>query len=188
MRKILFVLLAAMLAAVGTYAQKVNYGFKGGLNISTAHSSFQPGIYAGGFAEIKVNKHWAIQPELLYYRNRDKASYYLGDTKQYKEKGTDYIAVPVMVKYYIKPKLYVEGGPEVNLITAAKETSEGHISNTTHTYNQLGLSGSVGVGYQLPLGFGVNARYSLGTQSRNSPVDIYNSTVKVGVSYTIQRK
>lgn len=194
MRKILFVSLATMSVTAGTYAQKkVNFGLKGGLNISNSNAKFnyfKSGIYAGGFTEINLNKHWTIQPELVYYRNQGQGGHYSsqdGHAEQAKRKE-DYISIPLVVKYYVKPKLYVEAGPEVNYIISAKEISD-HTEDITGNYNRLNVSGSVGIGYQFPHGFGINARYSLGVQTRqDSPATYYNNTGKIGISYTFDRK
>ena len=65
-----------MLAAVsmlfvseGAMAQKINFGAKAGLNLSTWNvddCEFKPGFHAGVYANIKINKMFAIQPEVLY--------------------------------------------------------------------------------------------------------------------------
>ncbi|MGN7820377.1 porin family protein [Chitinophaga sp. 22536] len=194
MRKFLFASLAAMAVATGTYAQKkVTYGLKGGLNLSNNNAEFdffRAGIYAGGFTEIKLNKHWAIQPELLYYRNQSPGLVYLAadDHLARGKRKEDYIAIPLIVKYYIKPKLYVEAGPEVNFLLNAKEDVPGRSYNTIGHYNRLNVSGSIGVGYQLPHGFGVNARYSLGVQSPDAGATTYNNTAKIGITYTFPSK
>ncbi|NML37157.1 PorT family protein [Chitinophaga sp. G-6-1-13] len=196
MKKFLFALLAVTSVATGTYAQKkVNYGLKAGLNLSNSNAQFddiRAGIFAGGFAEIKLNKHWALQPELVYYRNVSPGlAYFTPDDHVVRaKKKEDFIAIPLMVKYYIKPKLYVEAGPEVNFVLAAKEEGLGHSQNITFLYDRLNVSGSLGVGYQLPHGFGVNARYSLGVQSPGvgPSATTYNNTGKVGITYTFKRK
>ncbi|MBC9913730.1 porin family protein [Chitinophaga varians] len=193
MKKMLFVSLAAMSAAAGAYAQKkVNFGLKGGLNISNNDArfdNFRPGAYAGGFTEIKLNKHWAVQPELVYYRNQNPGQYYTtpDDHVAQAKRKEDYISIPLMVKYYAKPKLYVEAGPEVNYLIDAKEDIYGDTHSIIGHYNRLNVSGSLGIGYQLPRGFGVNARYSLGVQTRENAT-FYNNTGKVGITYTFEGK
>ncbi|QJB35387.1 PorT family protein [Chitinophaga oryzae] len=185
MRKTLFVLLAVMSVTVGTYAQKkVHYGLKGGLNISNSTALFdyfRTGVYAGAFAEIKLKERWAIQPEVVYYRNSGQGGYHIiTDRKEH------YLSVPVMIKYYITPKFYLEAGPELNYILSANETVEGLTYNNIDLYNRWGLSGSAGLGYQLPYGFGVNARYSYSVPVKAYFPAVYNNTGKIGMTYTFK--
>ncbi|SJZ98916.1 Outer membrane protein beta-barrel domain-containing protein [Chitinophaga eiseniae] len=194
MRKILFVLLAVMSVAVGAYAQKkVSYGLKGGLNLSNYNAKFdyfRAGIYAGVFAEIKLKERWAVQPEIMYYRNGGRGTYMLfSPVHNASERKEDYISIPIMFKYYALPKLYLEAGPEVNYVVSAKEKADGRNFNLIDSYqDRLSVSGSVGIGYQLPRGFGINARYSYSAPIKAQHPSFHNNTGKIGFTYTFQSK
>lgn len=201
MRKILLVLLFVLTAILGVYAQKkVSYGLKGGLNFSNHTGNFdnyRTGIYGGGFAEVKLNKRWAIQPEVVYYKNTGSGVFNYAHTLSESTTAAPmikttrkehYISIPVMIKYYAAPKLYIEAGPELNYLAAATEQLEDHRYNVADQYNRTGLNLSLGAGYQLPCGFGINARYTVATHSREQTSTTYNNTGKVGLTYTINHK
>lgn len=187
MKKILFALLLMIAAVSAAYAQKVHYGLKGGLNFSNASSwfdNYHTSFFGGGFATVKLNNKWALQPEVLYYRSGSKGQSFnnLVDRKE------DFISIPVVVKYHVTPKLYVEAGPEVSYMVQATEDFNGHINATTQQYNRVGLGVSAGVGFNLPHGFGVNARYTIGVNNMAKDVILYNSNAKIGIDYTFKRK
>ncbi|MBO5963247.1 MAG: outer membrane beta-barrel protein, partial [Bacteroidales bacterium] len=65
----LFAAASMLFATENVNAQKVNFGLKGGLNLSnwsTNDSEMKIGFHAGGYAQIKFNKMFAVQPEVLY--------------------------------------------------------------------------------------------------------------------------
>jgi hypothetical protein len=71
MKKVIVCMLAAvsmLFVSEGAMAQKINFGAKAGLNLSTWNVDdygFKPGFHAGVYANIKINKMFAIQPEVL---------------------------------------------------------------------------------------------------------------------------
>jgi hypothetical protein len=73
MKKI-FVAIVAFIGLGSLHAQNVKYGLKGGLNIANLNVSGEASpsmnsivnLHIGAFAEFKINKKVAFQPELLY--------------------------------------------------------------------------------------------------------------------------
>ena len=188
MKKALLLLLPAVAAALATHAQTVNYGFKGGLNLSNNTENFShyfPSYYGGGFAEIKLNKRWALQPEILYSRTGE--DYKSNGATVFKERKS-YLNIPLMVKYYITPKLYVEAGPQMNILLDAQQETPGYKQNINQYFKRVTLSAGAGVGYKLPYNLGVSARYMFGVNNESKSGNLRTSGAQVGVNYTFQRK
>ncbi|RBL92559.1 porin family protein [Chitinophaga flava] len=201
MRKTLLVPSFVLTAVLGAYAQKkISYGLKGGLNYFNYTGNFdkyRTSIYGGGFAEITISQRWAMQPEVVYYKNRgyglfnyERAQHSGSTSLVNSTRKEHYISVPIMIKYYAIPKLYIEAGPELNFLIESTEQQDGHRYGVADYYNndRTTLNLSMGGGYQLPYGFGINARFSVGVHSKGQTPITYNNTGKVGFTYTINHK
>ena len=72
MKKVMVCLFACLMTLAATEcvnAQKVNFGVKAGLNLSTwsyDDASLRPGFHAGGFATVQFSRMFAVQPEVMY--------------------------------------------------------------------------------------------------------------------------
>ena len=72
MKKVMVCLFACLMTLAATEcvnAQKVNFGVKAGLNLSTWNyddASLRPGFHAGGFATVQFSRMFAVQPEVMY--------------------------------------------------------------------------------------------------------------------------
>lgn len=188
MKKALLLLLPFTAAALATHAQKMNYGIKGGLNLSNDVFSFDryyPSFYGGGFAELKFSKHWSVQSELLYSQSGE---YHTDHTGAFTKKKYDYLNIPMMVKYYIIPNLYVEMGPELNILLKAKEETNIDQRDLSPYYRRTNLSAGAGIGYKLPFGLGISGRYMFGVSNKSQSGSYYTSNLQLGVNYTFQRK
>jgi hypothetical protein len=93
-------------------AQNVEIGLKTGLNISNVtggdadrNSLFD--FHIGGIAEFKLSEKFSLQPELLYTRQGSEVE------NSVKIK-LDYLAIPLMAKFYLSEKFSVEAGPQVS--------------------------------------------------------------------------
>ncbi len=174
MKKTLVIL--TFFAFLSSYAQKINFGIKAGLNLSTLTAdadkimSSSTGFHAGAFVEFKALGKIAVQPELLFsaqgakFEGKDVSSVLESTQKM------DYVVVPVMLKYYVLSVggLFLEAGPQVGFLVSAKNEVQNKLTNVSTTEDikdaTKGLDTSVnfGVGYDILDKIVVQTRYSLG--------------------------
>lgn len=184
-------LLPSMAAALNTHAQEMNYGIKGGLNLSNdvfLFNRYYPAFYAGGFAELKFNKHLAFQADLLFAKSGTYSKFQGNDVLYFTRKTQGYLNIPIMVKYYVTPKLYVEIGPEAGILLYANEETENYKTSTKERFRKTCLNAGTGIGYKLPFGLGVNARYMFGVSNKSEGNTLYTSNLQVGLNYTFKKK
>lgn len=198
--------LLLVLAFGFSYAQKAEFGIKGGLNISnfsgdTGGIDFKSsvGFNVGAFAAIKLSEKITLQPELLYSLQGAKAVnveaqngglLYTGDIKF----NLSYINIPLMVKYYVADKFNLEVGPQIGFLTSAKTSTK--LDGFSQTVNQdikdsfesLDFGLNFGVGYDFTKNIFAGIRYNLGLANiaKTQPGDnskIHNSVFSLSLGY-----
>src|SRR3970282_1702141 len=119
-----------------TYAQKAQFGIKGGLNSSnfsgdTEGVDFKSrvGFNVGAFAAIKLSEKITLQPEILFSTQGAKAENVTADVNGVNytadiEFNLSYINVPVMFKYYVADKFNLEAGPQIGFLTSAETSTK----------------------------------------------------------------
>ena len=191
-------IIVAYFAFLGSYAQKINFGIKAGLNMSMLTGnpdmimSSSTGFHAGGFVEFKALGKIAVQPELLFsaqgakFKGKDISSIEESTQKM------DYVLVPIMLKYYVLSVagLFVEAGPQVGFLVSAKDEVQDKLTNISTTEDikdaTKGLDTSVnfGVGYDILDTIVVQTRYCLGlTNVAESDVKSKNGVFQLSVGY-----
>ena len=126
--KKLIVLLLAMLACMSASAQ-VKFGTKVGLDLTnfwgkeTGHQivlNYQAGL----LMEYKFHPRFGISPEVVFAaqggQERVQDSYNRILTESDKRYHTNYINVPVMLKFYVAPDLSIDFGPQVGFNVYSK--------------------------------------------------------------------
>lgn len=167
MKKIILSALAVLAFGV-TNAQEVKYGAKGGLNIANQKFEAQGssitgnsivGIQVGGFAEVKLDEKFAIQPEVLFSTEGSK----------FKSEGQDftfslsYINIPVMAKFYPAEKFNIQAGPQLGLLVSAKgKLDGGSKEDIKEGYKSINFGLNFGAGYEFTENCLVDFRYNLG--------------------------
>ncbi|MFH6958653.1 porin family protein [Flavobacterium aquidurense] len=142
-------------------AQSTRFGVKGGLNISN-FTGYQEdvkslvGFHIGGFAEIKVAKKFAIQPEFLFSTQGTTIEGYNGDSNTTVK--VNYLNIPILAKYYITDAFSVEAGPQIGFLLSAKSRSED--INDLFKSTDYGLN--LGIGYDFTENFALGLRYTIG--------------------------
>ncbi len=165
----LLVLLGLMLSESVHGQAQFAVGIKGGLNFakldvsSSIASNYEnrTGYHAGAFALIKLTKI-GIQPEIIFSRQGSK--YQLNS--QNLEANFDYINIPIILKLYTVAGINLQFGPQFGFLSKAEAQSVVNGIKTTtdvkNLYKNSDLSLAFGVGWDLPFGLMLDARYNLG--------------------------
>lgn len=184
MKKVLFLGLFVVFSVATVQAQKFNWGIKGGLNISSLTGDIEntkslTGFNAGLFAEIKVLKLLAIQPEVVY--STQGTAFEDIDGQSVESLKLDYINVPVLAKLYIFNIVYLEGGPQFGFLTNAKQGSVDYKDSVEDT----DLAIAAGLGVNIADKFRANGRVNFGTTDidKSDASDVKSLTVQIGAAY-----
>jgi len=164
---------------------EVAIGIKGGLNFANVNVSQsagtnynnRTGYHFGAFTLIKLGKI-GIQPEVLFSRQGTK--YSVSGTSF--DANFDYINIPVILKLYTVAGINLQVGPQIGFVSGGDVKST--LSNgTTSTQSakdfvkSSDVSIAMGLGWDLPFGLSIDARYNLGVSDNNN-VSGSSSTVK----------
>ncbi|GAA0543169.1 porin family protein [Chitinophaga japonensis] len=187
MKKLILTILIAGCATFAAQAQSIHFGVKGGLNIAQLSdfdgSGSRASGHVGGFVNFRF-RDWAIQPELLFSGQGEKYDVALAGERKV---ALNYINIPVMFQYYLIPQFYLEAGPQVGFLVSAKDKGGSVTVDIKDGYNTADLGMGFGLGFKLPMGFGIYGRYNFGlTDLYDGSGDYKNSVAQVGVSYTIK--
>lgn len=184
MKKVLFLGLFIVFSASTAQAQKFNWGIKGGVNISSLTGDIErtkplAGFNAGLFAEIKVLKLLAIQPEVVYSTQGTAFDDFEGHSVE--SVKLDYINIPVLAKLYIFNLVYLEAGPQIGFLVNAKQGSVDYKDNVEDT--DLAIAAGLGVSFADK--FRANGRVNFGTTDidKSDTADVKSMTVQVGLAY-----
>ena len=168
-----FVLIAVAIVSMSAMAQ-VQFGAKVGVDMTNfwgkdAEHGMKPSYQAGLVMEYKFNPHFAIAPEVVFASQGGKfkaveMTLYDIDVNKKVTFNTNYINVPVMLKYYVSPAFSVDFGPQVGFNVYSKYKIEDtdkaiDIKDSTKAVDfGLGLGGT----YNLTDNAFVQARYTMG--------------------------
>ena len=134
-----------MLFAFEAIAQP-GMGVKAGLNyggLSGYESGKKPALHAGLFLQWKSTDKLVFQPELTWQR---LVQGYMTDVNEETVENSLVInmaALPVMIRYYPARTFYIEAGPQIAVITGAKDQGPAgakadvhrNLSNTVFSFN-----------------------------------------------------
>jgi opacity protein-like surface antigen len=203
MKKI--ILSSLLVLAFGfTYAQKAEFGIKGGLNVANQNYSGDGapsptsiiGFQVGGFVDIKISDKFSIQPELLYSTQGSKFNLLVNtDGSNYDTKNTfllSYINVPVMFKYYAAEKFSLEAGPQIGFMVDSKLKTDVIGQSVTQDakdlFESVDFGLNLGAGYDFTKKISAGIRYNFGltnvmkTESGDNS-KIKNSVFSLSVGY-----
>ncbi len=173
MKKIIFLSLMVLFTAK-SLSQGVDLGIKVGANFATLtelpNVDTRTGLNFGAFFTIKFNDKIAIQGDVLY--SQQGAEFDLDKV------DLDYVNVPIVFKYYLVKRLNLHVGPQFGFLVSDFDASEFEDS-----YESTDVSGVVGLGLDLPLGFRVDGRYNFGL-TEFLP-DVKNNVFSLSVGWTL---
>jgi len=163
-------------------AQDINYGLKTGLNISNfiggdADRNNIFSFHAGGFAEFELSEKFSLQPELLYSRQGSEAENVINIK-------VDYLAIPVMAKYYLSENFSLEVGPQASfLINDKAEFNDSSIPDAETDAPSFDFGINLGFGYNFNSNLFAQARYNYGITTITENPDIRNSVFQISLGY-----
>lgn len=135
MKKIRLIIASALLSvSVYTNAQdssreKIHFGAKAGLNISSIHDTKGEdynaeaiaGFAGGGFIAIPIGKYLGLQPELMFAQKGYSATNYIEGGSVSYIRRTDHLEIPILLQ--LKPVGFISlvVGPQFSYMTYREE-------------------------------------------------------------------
>lgn len=172
MKKLFFTFSVITFSAMGVFAQGVSGGLKGGVNFANQNydgdfpsPDSRTGFHAGLYLNVAFSEILSLQPEFLY--NSVGAELNNTDFK------TDYLSVPILIKFNPIPLFNIHAGPQFGFLMNAKFDDD----DVKDALKGMDIGLGVGAGVDLPMGLGVTARYVFGLSDINDTDDIVNSKI-----------
>ncbi|MBS4041841.1 MAG: PorT family protein [Flavobacteriales bacterium] len=164
MKKIIF---CFCLIGVFAQAQNKSFGAKAGFNIASVKASADGasdasdarfGLHFGLFGEFKVSEKFAIQPEVLFNMQGGNA------TEQGQDTGfrLNYIAIPVMFKFYTSNKFSLELGPQFGFLADSSVFVDELSVDGSEVFNSFDLNLGFGLNYEVSSKVFLSGRYTFG--------------------------
>ncbi|MDN3491826.1 porin family protein [Winogradskyella bathintestinalis] len=183
MKKLLFTVVLATIGFIHqSYAQEITFGAKAGLNVSNfsggdADRNSLIAFHVGAISEIPLGQRFSLQPELLYSRQGSEAQ----DVVKIK---VDYLAIPIMAKYYIVDDFSIELGPQFSfLINDKGEYINSDLPDADTDASNFDFGANVGLGYNIGTNLFVQARYNFGITTVVENPDITNNVFQLSLGY-----
>ncbi|MFD2562170.1 porin family protein [Aquimarina rubra] len=199
-KKLLFVVLfGAVTVSATAQEEKIRFGAKAGLNLSsitgdfTDELSMRTSFHVGALVEIPLSDKFALQPELMYSAQGAKYEFSEPGFTDESTIKLDYLNIPVMAKFYPVEGFSIQAGPQLGVLLSAKDKGEDSIGgeyddDIKEFISSIDLGLNFGVGYQLEAGIFFEGRYNLGLtdiNDENTSDDFSqrNSTIQFSVGY-----
>lgn len=164
-------------------AQETSFGLKAGFNSSsvkvkdgTDYDS-KSGFHAGGLAHIHINKHFAVQPELVFSMQ--------GGERTNSRLSLDYLNIPVALQYMAGEGFRLQTGPQLGFLLSAESKFGDLEVDVDDVYSTVDFSWLFGAGYIFSSGLGIDARFNLGISNISDDTDFEarNRVFQVGLFY-----
>jgi len=172
MMKKLSILVVTLFYFLNTsYAQEVEFGIKGGMNVATLGSQdlgFMPRIayHVGGTAEFIMTPFFSLQTELVYSLQGAAL-----DRSQNIYLNYHYLNVPLLAKAYFYEDACFEIGMQYGYMFKAVDKSYYYGQSRSGDVNKNDFAAVFGLAYKLGERFNFGLRYNLGF-TNTSPQDI----------------
>jgi len=131
----------------------------------------------GVISEIPLSEKFSLQPELLYSTQGSEAQ----DVIKIK---VNYLAIPILAKYYLADGFSLEVGPQFSFLVNDKgEYINSNLPDEDTDASSIDIGANLGLGYSLDANLFVQARYNFGISTVAENPDIKNSVFQVGLGY-----
>ena len=152
-------------------------------NITNIDANIRPGIDFGLYFNMKLNDRFYFHPEAipkLSFGAKDITPYPLGDPRLDSlftggsiNRAVKAIGLPLLMRYRIAGSFFVEAGPQIDLITNAKDVFKTEVNDndlsyenkTKDQYTRFDVGYVLGVAYRIqpgPRGMTLGVRYNGG--------------------------
>lgn len=187
MKKIVVTLLVFCTIAGGIQAQSITPGVKGGISIadiSNVNGDNRISGHVGLFIHDKINRFWAIQPEILYSGEGQK---YMVLNQEYTI-ALSYLQIPLMFQFYPIRQFYVEFGPQMAFLLAANLKYNDNKTEIDDDYKKVAFNMGFGAGIQVTSKIGFYARYNTGLSdiTKNDSRNYFNRVAQIGLSIRLK--
>jgi len=178
--KTLILTIALLSAPIFLFSQGLGLGVKLGANFANVNTDnydvkSKTSYHAGAYANIGFSEKWGVTGEVLWSAQGAE----LDDV----EFNTNYIAVPIMLRWHVIDLISLEAGPVFNFLTSAEYGG----NDFKDQLNDPSYSGAFGALVHLPLGFNGGVRYVLGLSdlTEDDTTEVKDATFQVYVGWTI---
>ena len=206
MKRLLSVL-ALSLFTLCCSAKPLQFGVRGGLNISDESShkylsgisnstKFRQGFNLGGVVNMPITEKFDVEADVFYSMQGFKQDILTTTLDEYDEVvlqtiTSHYLNIPIVAKYYITNGLYVECGPQVGFLMGRSNNAEVLTPVDPYEYSntkKVDFSIVAGVGYNFYDNFYVNASYCHGFTGTSQIYDGgKNRNIQISVGYMFAR-
>lgn len=194
-----------MIGAHQTYAQvQVALGLKAGPNFATintdasaaANYKSRTGFHGGAFFLFKATKI-GIQPEVLFSQQGSKVTI---NSEDY-DANFSYINIPIIVKLYTVAGINLQAGPQFGFVSSAEapmptptvtDPDQITVQDVKNLTKGSDFTVALGLGWDLPFGLTIDARYNLGLSKiyKDAPntqqtSDAKNQVIQVSLGYKL---
>ncbi len=171
-----FVLIATAIVCMGASAQ-VQFGGKVGFDMTNfwgadVEHGMKPGYQVGLMMEYKFSPRFAVAPEVVFAAQGGKSKALAFDINKHGidlattdiKYNTNYINVPLMLKFYATPDFSIDLGPQVGFNVYSKVTAKNVDKAIDFKDATNGVDFGIGLGgtYNLTENAFVQARYTMG--------------------------
>ena len=158
---------------------------------ATENYKSRTGFHGGAFVLIKATKI-GIQPEILFSQQGSTVKI---NSQDY-ESNFSYVNIPIIIKLYTVAGINIQAGPQFGFVNSA----EAPVLTAPNTYTVQDvkarakgsdLTAAFGLGWDLPFGLTLDARYNLGLSKiydkapTNETANAKNQVIQVSVGYKL---
>ena len=125
-------------AVITVKAQNFHFGIKTGINLSKETKTeverqvqdfdkeFRKGFHIGGIVTYSINKQWELEGNLMYSQQGYKEHLFsIENNRTIYSIRSNYINLPIAIKYYPLEHLYIEMGPQIGFLISKKHKIQG---------------------------------------------------------------
>jgi opacity protein-like surface antigen len=157
MKKGILAIIMVVLCVVNTNAQKTKLGITAGYQnlgakvslLGTSETDNASGYYIGFFADFSISGKVKIQPELSFVQAIKNSE------------TSNSLFLPIMVKYYVNEKFYLQAGPALDYIIEDNDFMK-----------KLGFGLGLGAGFEINEKFFISSKYTFGLNNRLEDFDL----------------